>query len=516
MTPHAPSICVVGAGPGGLASAVLLAASGARVTIYERQPHIGGRTGRVTLDTPLGPFHFDRGPTFFLMPFVLEEILAAAGRRLTDAAHLTRLDPMYRLSVGDPAPTNPGPDTVIDCTQDPRGMRDQLDALAPGDGDAFEAFIRENRAKLAAFTPILRRPFTGPLDALRPDMLRALPSLHPFESVADQLARRFRHRVSRLALSFQSKYLGMSPSDCPSLFTILPFIEHEFGVWHPRGGCHALMLALADTARALGVRIETGRPIPAVEFEGSRAVGVRLDGPSGPVARHDHVVLNADAAHALRTLVPEALRPPTLSDSTLEAKRYSCSTFMLYLALRGRLDLPHHTIRISSRYEQNLDDITRGRLSDDPSLYVCNPAATDPTLAPHGCSALYVLVPTPNLKAGDPGWSNGSARALRERALDRVSALVGRDVRSLIIGERSLSPLDWEADGIQFGATFNLAHNLGQMLHLRPQHRVPGLDGLWLVGGGTHPGSGLPVIFLSAQITSRLLAQEAGLKSVAA
>ncbi len=502
-----PGIAIVGAGPGGLALAVLLAAKGARVTVYEAGTHVGGRTGRVELTGTGGErFRLDRGPTFFLMPFVLEEIFAAAGRRLTDYAHLTRLDPMYRLSVGG-GEGGGAADVELECTQDARAMRARIEALCPTDGAAFDAFMRENRAKLAAFTPILRRAFTGPADAMKPDMLRALPRLHPLQSVADQLAQRFTHRVTRLAMSFQSKYLGMSPDECPSLFTILPFIEHEFGVWHPRGGCHALMLALARVAEELGVVIRTGTPVAGVRFDGQRATGVMLR--SGESAPHEHVVLNADAAWALRNLVPESVRPASLRNARLAGKRYSCSTMMLYLGLRGRVNLPHHTIRISGRYEENLRDIAEGRLSEEPSLYVCNPSVTDSTLAPEGHSVLYVLVPTPNLKAGDPGWADAVAR-VRRQALERVSALAGEDIESRIVAEEMTTPRNWEAGGIQFGATFNLAHNLGQMLHLRPQHKVPGTEGLWLVGGGTHPGSGLPVIFLSSQITARALGAELG------
>jgi phytoene desaturase len=298
----------------------------------------------------------------------------------------------------------------------------------------------------------------------------------------------------------------MSPYDCPSLFTILPFIEYEFGIWHPMGGCHALMTGLADVAREMGVEIVTGSPVERITFEGRRATGVVVGGEHH---RHDHVVVNADAAWAIKNLIPADLRP-RLTDAHMDSRKYSCSTYMMYLGVEGAVDLPHHTIYVSSGYKQNLDDISKGgRLSDDPSVYVCNPSVTDATLAPDGHSSVYVLVPTPNCKSGID-WARADG-TLREQALTQIETKLGvRDIRDRIRAEERFTPSDWRASNINFGATFNLSHTLGQMLHKRPHHRLQDLDGVWMVGGGTHPGSGLPVIFLSAQITSRMLAQELG------
>ncbi len=501
------SIAIVGAGPGGLSTAVLLAGRGLDVTVYEAQPEIGGRTSRITLSDQGESFHFDRGPTFFLMPYVLEEIFSAAGRRLTDEVELTRLDPMYRLLVGR-AGESP---IQLDCTQDVPEMARRLSMLDPGDGPAFERFIADNRTKLRLMEPILRAPIRGVADLMNAGTIRFLPHLHPFTSVHGLLSKYFRHPATRLAVSFQSKYLGMSPYECPSLFTILPLIEYEYGVWHPRGGCNAIMHAMARVATDLGVRIETAAPVEKIEFEGRRARGVVVN---GELRRHDHVVVNADAAWALKNLIPEPLRGAD-TDASLDAKRYSCSTFMMYLGLDGPVGLPHHTIYISEKYKENLDNIsTNGRLSEDPSVYVCNPCVTDPSLAPRGASALYVLMPTPNTRCGID-WSD----ALPRLESDTVAQLERRfgivDLRRRVRVKKVFTPREWQGLNINFGATFNLAHNLGQMLHKRPPHRLATVDGVWLVGGGTHPGSGLPVIFLSSQITARLLCEELGLPAPA-
>ena len=491
------SVGLIGAGPGGLAAGMLLAASGVDVTIHEAQPVVGGRTRRTTV----GDFAFDTGPTFFMMPWVLEEIFSACGRRLADEVELHRLDPMYRLMIGQPE----GDPLVIDATQDIDRMVAQLERIEPGDGEAFRRFMSDNRRKLERMTPILRRPIRSIRDLIAWDAIKVGPSLKPWQSVHDNLSTYFRNEHVRLALSFQSKYLGMSPFDCPGLFSILPFIEYEYGVWHPKGGCNALLSAMAKVFEEMGGRILTGDPVESIEFEGRRATG--LNSSSGS-HRYDQIVVNADATWAMKNLIPDRLRRKW-SDRSIDAKKYSCSTFMLYLGVDGEVDLPHHAIYTSRGYRSNLDDIQGGRLTEDASTYVHNPSRIDPTLAPEGSSSLYVLVPTPN-NAADIDWRVEGIR-YREDTLDRLESTFGIDgIRERIRAEKVVTPADWESERINIGATFNLAHGLDQMLHRRPQHRLEDVDGVWLVGGGTHPGSGLPVIFLSSEITSELLCRELG------
>jgi phytoene desaturase len=222
------------------------------------------------------------------------------------------------------------------------------------------------------------------------------------------------------------------------------------------------------------------------------------------------MVINADFAHAMTRLVPDGLRR-RWSDRKLSRKKFSCSTFMLYLGIEGRYDdLAHHTIYLAEDYEQNLRDIEVDHvLSENPSFYVQNAGVTDPTLAPRGHSTLYVLAPVTH-QHGNVDWKR-EAPAFRKRMLKQLEKVGVTDLERRIRFEKMVTPAEWEGDfAIHRGATFNLAHNLLQMLHLRPRNRFEDLDGVYLVGGGTHPGSGLPVIYESACISSRLLLQDAG------
>lgn len=499
------SVAIIGAGPGGLAAAVMLAAQGFAVTIYEAQPVIGGRTARITR----GDFHFDTGPTFFLMPYVLEEVFAAAGRKMADYVDLKRLDPMYRLVIG-----RKGRDPLtLDTTQNISEMAQRISAVNPRDGAAFAQFIADNRYKLRHSESILRNPLNNLTDLfgseLWKDTLKVAPVLAPHKSVHDLLGKYFEDEFIKLAVCFQSKYLGMSPYDCPSLFTILPFIEYEYGIWHPIGGCNALMKGLADVARELGVEIRLNAPVTSIAFDSPTARQARGVVVHGELQKHDHIVMNADASHALKTLVPAAQRR-TYTDEHLDSRKYSCSTFMMYLGIDGAIDLPHHTICVSESYTQNLEEISAtGAIPADPSVYVCNPSRLDPTLAPPGKSSLYILVPVANNKIGPVDWA-AVTPDFRRRTFQQLSKVLGlHNLESRIEQELIYTPADWQRMGINHGATFNLAHNLTQMLHWRPRNRLPDTENLYLVGGGTHPGSGLPTIFLSAQITSRLIGERA-------
>lgn len=492
----AKRVVIIGAGPGGLAAAMLLAHRGLSVTLLEAKPYVGGRTSTLSVDG----FHFDRGPTFFLYPRVLEDVFTAVGRNLWDDVPMTRLDPQYRLIFG-------GGGELL-CTPNVDRMVEAISALSPEDGPNFRRFLDENRAKLALFRPILEMPFLSFRDLLRPAVLRAAPKLRPWNSVDDDLCRYFRDPRIRLAMSFQSKYLGMSPFQCPSLFTILSFLEYEHGVFHPTGGCGEVSRRMAEIARGFGADLRLGQRADGLEFHGRRVTAVHT--PSGRLPC-DALIINADFAHAMTKLVPDQLRR-RWTDDQLAKKRYSCSTFMLYLGIDGRYDhLSHHTIYLSQDYLRNIDEIENQHvLSADPSIYVQNPGVTDDTLAPPGCSTLYVLAPVTH-QHPNVDWSKEKER-FRRVVLDQMARLGLADVEKRIRVERVVTPTDWETQHLIYrGATFNLAHNLGQMLLGRPRNRFEDLDGVYLVGGGTHPGSGLPVIYESARITSRLVAQDLGL-----
>lgn len=484
----------MGSGPGGLATALLLAKSGAEVTVLEKQSRVGGRTSAIESDG----YRFDLGPTFFLYPQILQEIFQSVGRDLFKEVPMTRLDPQYRLIFGAGGELN--------ATSDVERMVSEIAKISPVDAPQFRRFMAESRVKMEKFGPCLQRPYLGWTSLISLQLLTVLPFLKPWKSLHAELASYFSDPRLQLAFTFQSKYLGMSPFQCPSLFSILSFLEYEHGVWHPTGGCNSITKNMARVAEELGVKIQLNTAVEEILFTGRRATGVRTAKGEMPA---DAVVVNADFANAMSKLVPNGLRR-RWSDAKLAKKDYSCSTFMLYLGVEGKFDnLAHHNIYVAKDYRRNLDEIEiQHVLSEEPSFYVENPSRTDSTMAPPGHSALYVLLPVTH-QHPNVDWKKERAR-YRDLALRQLTKIgLPADIEKRIRFERVITPADWESKvDVYRGATFNLAHNFSQMLHLRPRNRFEEFDGMYLVGGGTHPGSGLPVIFESARISSKLVLED--------
>lgn len=492
------SVLIVGAGPGGLASAMLLASQGLNVTILESRDRVGGRTSTITTDEG---YRFDLGPTFFLYPEILEQIFSTAGYDLHQEVEMVRLDPQYHLKFEG--------DGDLLCSPNVAAMQKQVAQFSQHDADRFPDFLRDNRKKFEAFKPILQRGFDSWKDVVSIDLLKMLPLVRPWASVDKDLRRYFDDPRIRLAFSFQSKYLGMSPFSCPSLFTILSYLEYDYGIYHPMGGCGAVSQAMARCAQSMGVDIRLNEAVEEVLIENGQAAGVRT---SQDTYKADRLVINADFANAMSTMIPNSQRRK-YKDAKLEKKKYSCSTFMMYLGIEGDVpdDLHHHTIFLANNYEQNLRDIEKDHvLSQNPSVYVQHAGATDASMAPEGHTSLYVLAPVTH-QHGNVQWNDSTVASFRQTVLNQLGKFGLGDLESRIRYEKVVTPRTWQADyAIYKGATFNLAHNLTQMLHLRPHNRFEEIGNTYLVGGGTHPGSGLPVIYESARISTQMLLKDMG------
>ncbi len=487
---------VVGAGPGGLAAAMLLAHRGFAVEVFERSHTVGGRSTALQV----GSYVFDTGPTFLMMKFILDEVFSSTGRRTEDYLNIQRLDPMYALNF---------PHRTVYATDDHARMKEELEKKFPQSRIDLDAFHRLEKHRFQRLLPALKRDYSHWTSLLSPELLRALPHFGINSSLFDVLGRYFDEEEAKLSFTFQAKYLGMSPFECPGGFAIIPYIEHTFGIHHVEGGLNRICHAMARVVEEEGGQVHTSSPVAGLLTSGRRVTGVRLE--DGNELAADCVIMNADFGHAMTNLVPpELLRK--YAPQRLEKRKLSCSTFMLYLGLDTKLPLEHHNIYFSANYRQNLKDIfDKLVIPEDFSFYVQNPSLNDPNLAPPGHSALYVLVPVPNTRSG-LNWEELTA-SFTQQVLERLGERCGHiDVASHVVEQIATTPDQWEQDYCVYrGATFNLAHNIPQMLYWRPHNRFEELQDLYLVGGGTHPGSGLPTIYQSALISSELAARSAGL-----
>jgi phytoene desaturase len=494
------SVVVVGAGPGGLASAMLLAKRGFRVQVFEKASRIGGRTAEVGL----GPYRFDLGPTFLMMRYLLDDLFRDAGRRTSDYLDLRPLDPMYRLNFVDK--------TML-VRSNPADMRAEIERIFPGEGVGLDKFLAAESIRFRKLYPCLQKDYASPLAFLSKTLLTALPHIAIGQSLYDVLSKYFRSEELRLAFTFQSKYLGMSPWDCPGLFAMIPYTEHAHGIYHVMGGLSQIPRAFARAAEEDGAEIHTSCGVKQVLLKNGRACGVELD--NGEKILSDEVVINADFGHAMATLFPGTdlgkYRPAALAK-----RQFSCSTFMLYLGLdKTWPEAEHHMIVFAKDYKKCLESITKTKtLTEDLSIYVRNAVTLDPSCAPSGHSALYILAPVPNNTSGID-WDVHKA-AFRESLLNLLAARTPyKDLRDHIQAELVLTPTDWEKQvNVYLGATFNMGHSWNQMLYFRPHNKFELFDNTYLVGGGTHPGSGLPTIFESARISSNLISDKHGIAHV--
>jgi phytoene desaturase len=487
---------IIGAGPGGLACGMLLANKGFDVTIYEKTGKVGGRNACIKEQG----YTFDVGPTFFLMPFVLEEIFQETGRDLHEYVDMRLVSPNYQLVFGD--------GTKLFPDNDPEKTKKSIKKLVPGDEKGFERYMKDNDKKMAKAYAALQKPYVKPTDMLRKEVMQMLPVLKPWKSLWQELGDYYSDDRVKLGFTFQSKYLGMSPRSCPSMFSIICFSEYKWGIHHVMGGLNQLAEAMAKAFKEMGGKIRFNTDVKEIKIEDGKAVGVVLE---KSVEKLDEVVMNADFAWGMKNLIPDSKRKK-YSDKKLNKKKYSCSTFMLYLGLDKVYDeLEHHNVFISNDYNQNFEEIENLKIvSKDPSFYVHNPSRMDPSLAPEGHSALYVLVPITNLKS-KADWKK-ETKAYRDLIIKKLKQKAGlKDLEKHIKFEKIVTPLDWQEEyRVGYGATFNLAHNLMQMLFFRPRNDFEEFDNTWLVGGGTHPGSGLPTIYESGRITAKLIAKKHG------
>jgi len=484
-------VVVVGAGPGGLTAAMILASKGYDVSVFEKNAAVGGRNAAIKL----GDYTFDTGPTFLMMPFILEEVFALAGRNVRDYLDIRSIDPLYRLVFG--------PSCELKPTRDRRAMLDHIERVFPGNSKGYERFMAYEAKKYARLEPCLRVPYSDITSLLNKHLLRAIPYLDVPKTLMQHLSRFFDAERLRIAFTFQAKYLGMSPWECPALFSMISYIEHSGGIHHPIGGLNRISHAMAKVVEEEGGKIHLSTPVKRIDVRGGRAVGVVLE--SGDAIGADHVVLNADFGHSVNHLLPrEYLR--TWTPEKLERKGISCSIFMLYLGVNRKYDIPHHNIFFAPDYRENIRQIAeRLELPRDPSFYVQNACVTDTTLAPEGKSTLYVLVPVPNTR-GRIDWSR-EARGYRDLLVRLLETRAGlTDVSKHIEVEHVITPEMWERDyAVYRGAVFNLAHTIDQMLYFRPHNRFDDITDCYLVGGGTHPGSGLPTIYESGRISAGLI-----------
>ncbi|MEW2382024.1 phytoene desaturase family protein [Micromonospora sp. NPDC047707] len=485
-------IVVVGAGVGGLATAARLATTGHEVTVFEQGDTVGGKLGRHVHDTPAGPFHFDTGPSLLTLPQVLHDLFEDTGAKLDEYLDLVPLDPIVRHVFPHGGPT-------LDSCADPTGFASRIGA-ALGDRAATDwqrLWRRAERVWTASERDILRRRVDSPRDlATLAWRLGDLAAIAPGRTLRGLGRTHLSDPRLRMLLDRYATYTGADPRRAPAALVAVPYAELAFGGWYLRGGLGTLADALLTRCLDLGVVVQTGARVTRIDAAGGRVHGVRLAGRAAPVPA-DVVVANVDALTVYRDLLPSPRRLAGLTDRSLAG-------FVLLLGVRGDSGLAHHTVFFPDDYDAEFDAVfgapgrgVRARPALDPTVFVT--VADDEMVRPAGHEAWFVLVNAPRhgTAAGAVDWRRpGLAEAYADHVLD-VLAARGVDVRDRLVFREIRTPADLaSATGAPGGAIYGTAGGL-----LRPANRGAA-RGLWLVGGSSHPGGGLPMVTLSAQIVA--------------
>lgn len=491
-----PHAVVIGSGFGGLAAAVRLGARGYRVTVLERLDAPGGRAYVFRQDG----YTFDAGPTILTAPFLFEELWSLAGRRLADDVELKPMQPFYRIRFHD--------GETFDTCDDAAAMRAAVARIAPGDVAGYERFlgVSEEMCRIG-FEELGHVPFDTVGDMLKcaPDLLR----LKAWQSVYGLVASHVKNEKLRFALSFHPLFVGGNPFRTTSVYGMIAYLERKWGVHWVMGGTGALVRGLVSLIEGQGNAVRLNADVAEILLNGRRAVGVKL--ASGEEIRADVVVSNADSAWTYRHLLPRAARR-RWTDAAVERRRYSMSLFVWYFGTNRRYDdVHHHTILCGPRYRELLDDIfDRKVLAEDFSLYLHRPSASDPSVAPPGCDAFYVLSPVPHLEGG-VDWAT-QAEPYRRKIEAHLEATVLPGLRDSVVTSRIMTPVDFEKRLLSFrGAAFGLEPVLLQSAWFRPHNRSEDVERLYLVGAGTHPGAGIPGVVSSARVLDRVVPDAAAI-----
>ena len=479
---------VIGAGVGGIATAVFLAQKGFAVEVYEKNANPGGRCGQMLQ----AGHRFDLGATILLMPSLYRQVFSALGMDMDKELETSSLEPIYKLFFSD------GSDFAF--TRKPEKMKSQLEAIEPGSNAHYERYIKEGYGFFhRSMNGLLNKNFYHMFQFINLKSVWLLIKLKTWIKHTDYIKRFFKDRRLQMAFTFQNIYVGQNPYKQPAFFSMLPATEITEGALFPQSGMHKVVTKLLEKALALGVKFHYKNPVAKIIVSGNKTNGIQLE--NGKSINADLVIANADLPYVYSQLLPDKKVA-----ARLKKKEYSCSAIVFHWGMdKVYPQLDHHSIFLNDPYKQGMEKIFDEKsLSDNPSFYIHAPTRTDKSAAPENEDTLSIIVPAPQLDAkSEQDWQKLKQTA-REGVIRRLKEAGMTDIEEHIKFETCYLPKTWESycnvtNGSVFGS---LSHTIFQMGYFRPHNQHTKYKNLYFVGGSTHPGNGVPLVLLSAKLTS--------------
>ncbi|WP_204201139.1 phytoene desaturase family protein [Mammaliicoccus sciuri] len=487
-------IAVIGGGVSGLAAASRLAANGHQVDLYEKNQQIGGRMNQIKQDG----FTFDMGPTIVMMPEIYRDVFNYAQKNMNDYLEIKQLSHIYDVYFSET--------DQIRVPTDLAQLRDMLEGIEPNSTHGFMSFLTDiyERYEIAR-KYFLERTFRKPTDFYNPFTIYLGMKLKTFDK-ADNLIEKYvdNEKIQKI-LAFQTLYIGIDPKRSPSLYSIIPMIELMFGVHFIKGGMYSFVRALQTLNEELGTQIYTNTNVEEIIIDSKykRAEGLKVN---GRIEKYDKIICTADFPYATSSLIKNEHHPKKYTTQKIDNMDYSCSAFLMYIGVDKDLskDILLHNVIFSKDFDNNINEIFSGEISQDPSIYVYAPSVEDKSLAPEGQTGIYVLMPVSELKTGDTDWSDESTitqvKDIIYSKLSTIKAL--EDLKKQVVTEIIYTPKDFEGDyNAKFGAAFGLMPTLAQSNYYRPPNVSRDYKNLYFAGASVHPGAGVPIVLTSAKIT---------------
>jgi len=485
-------VVIVGAGYSGLATASLLAREGIDTTVIEKNDGCGGRA-RVYREKG---FVFDMGPSWYLMPPAFDHLFERLGHPTENLYKLIHLDPSYRVFH---------PEGQFDIRPNLEDNAETFERLEPdGYRKVLRYLKRAERQYEMSVGHFLYREYTKITDLLSPGFLLKGLRLGLFQSV-EQLARKsFQSDLLRKIMGYTMVFIGGSPDRTPGMYSLMSYIDLKQNVWYPDGGMNVPAAALEQIARDAGAGFVYDTAVREIQAEGGTVRGVKTS--TGGVEA-DLVVSNADYHHTENDLLIPALR--SYPDAYWRKRTVSPSAFIIYMGLDMKLDgLLHHNLYFHDNWKEHFDTIFETPSWPERfSYYVCCPSRTDSSVAPAGHENLFFLVPV----AAGLEDDDETREAFYERVLDHFEGLIGESIRSHIVLKRVFSHRDFiQTTNAWKGSAFGLAHTLFQTAVFRPAHASKKVKNLYFTGQYTHPGVGVPMTLISAEVVADRIIREHG------